>query len=247
MDLGLKGQVGAGHRRQQGHRQGVRAGSPRKAPGGDLRARQGARRGGRAELARATGSEVFAVAGDLTQTGDVQRIVDTTPCPLRPDRHPGEQRGRGARRPDPRSDGGRLAEGAPAQVHGLCPLHEGGHPAHAQRQGGGRIVNIVGNDGVKPIGIELSPSAANAADLAVTVALAEQYGRQNILINAINPGPGGHRAVGRAHRRDRPHAARSASTRRRSGPSAASRSAASARRKKSPTWPSSSPRRAPAS
>src|SRR5262249_56782656 len=57
------------------------------------------------------------------------------------------------------------------------------------RQGGGRIVNIVGNDGVKPIGIELSPSAANAADLAMTVALAEQYGRQNILVNAINPGP----------------------------------------------------------
>ena len=60
---------------------------------------------------------------------------------------------------------------------------------HMQRQGGGRIVNIVGNDGVKPIGIELSPSAANAADLAMTVALAEQYGRQNILVNAINPGP----------------------------------------------------------
>ncbi len=60
---------------------------------------------------------------------------------------------------------------------------------HMQRQGGGRIVNIVGNDGVKPIGIELAPSAANAADLAMTVALAEQYGRQNILVNAINPGP----------------------------------------------------------
>src|SRR4029453_12972115 len=33
-----------------------------------------------------------------------------------------------------------------------------------QRQGGGRIFNIVGNDGLKPIGIELSPSAANASD-----------------------------------------------------------------------------------
>src|SRR3989442_12598312 len=57
------------------------------------------------------------------------------------------------------------------------------------RRGGGRIVNIVGNDGVKPMGVELTPSAANAADLAVTVALAEQYGRHNICINAINPGP----------------------------------------------------------
>jgi NAD(P)-dependent dehydrogenase (short-subunit alcohol dehydrogenase family) len=60
---------------------------------------------------------------------------------------------------------------------------------HMLKQGKGRIVNIVGNDGVKPIGVELTPSAANAADLAVTVALAEQYGRNNICINAINPGP----------------------------------------------------------
>jgi 3-oxoacyl-[acyl-carrier protein] reductase len=60
---------------------------------------------------------------------------------------------------------------------------------HMLKQEGGRIVNIVGNDGVKPIGVELTPSAANAADLAVTLALAEQYGRENICINAINPGP----------------------------------------------------------
>jgi 3-oxoacyl-[acyl-carrier protein] reductase len=57
------------------------------------------------------------------------------------------------------------------------------------RQGGGRILNIVGNDGVKPLGFEIAPSAANAADLAMTVALAEQYGSDNIRVNAINPGP----------------------------------------------------------
>ena len=60
---------------------------------------------------------------------------------------------------------------------------------HMLKQGGGRIVNIVGNDGVKPLGFEIAPSAANAADLAITVALAEQYGQQNIRVNAINPGP----------------------------------------------------------
>jgi 3-oxoacyl-[acyl-carrier protein] reductase len=60
---------------------------------------------------------------------------------------------------------------------------------HMLRRRAGRIVNIIGNDGVKPIGIEFSPSAANAADLAMTVALAEQYGRHGICINAINPGP----------------------------------------------------------
>jgi 3-oxoacyl-[acyl-carrier protein] reductase len=57
------------------------------------------------------------------------------------------------------------------------------------QNGGGRIVNVVGNDGVKPAYFELTPSAANAADLAVTAALAEQYGPKGILINAVNPGP----------------------------------------------------------
>ena len=58
-----------------------------------------------------------------------------------------------------------------------------------RKGGGGSIVNVVGNDGVKPIYFELTPSAANAADLAVNAALAEQYGPQGIRINAVNPGP----------------------------------------------------------
>src|SRR5919204_154327 len=55
--------------------------------------------------------------------------------------------------------------------------------------GGGRIVNVIGNDGIKPAFFELTPSAANAADIAVTLALAEQYGPKGILTNAVNPGP----------------------------------------------------------
>ena len=57
------------------------------------------------------------------------------------------------------------------------------------KSGGGRIVNVIGNDGVKPAYFELTPSAANAADIAVTLALAEQYGPKGILINGVNPGP----------------------------------------------------------
>ena len=60
---------------------------------------------------------------------------------------------------------------------------------HLRRRGGGRIVNVIGNDGVKPAYWELTASAANAAGLAVTAALAEQYGREGILVNAVNPGP----------------------------------------------------------
>jgi NAD(P)-dependent dehydrogenase (short-subunit alcohol dehydrogenase family) len=60
---------------------------------------------------------------------------------------------------------------------------------HLRRRGGGRVVNVIGNDGVKPAYWELTASAANAAGLAVTAALAEQYGPEGILINAVNPGP----------------------------------------------------------
>jgi NAD(P)-dependent dehydrogenase (short-subunit alcohol dehydrogenase family) len=48
---------------------------------------------------------------------------------------------------------------------------------------------VIGNDGIKPAYWELTPSAANAADIAVTQALAEQYGPSGILINGVNPGP----------------------------------------------------------
>ena len=57
------------------------------------------------------------------------------------------------------------------------------------RQGGGRVVNLIGNDGGKPYAGEIVPGAANAADYNLTQALAEQYARHNILINAVNPGP----------------------------------------------------------
>jgi 3-oxoacyl-[acyl-carrier protein] reductase len=60
---------------------------------------------------------------------------------------------------------------------------------HLLNRGGGRIVNVIGNDGIKPAYWELTASAANAADLAMTAALAEQYGPHGILVNAVNPGP----------------------------------------------------------
>jgi len=60
---------------------------------------------------------------------------------------------------------------------------------HLLKRGRGRIVNVVGNDGIKPAYWELTASAANAADLAMTSALAEQYGPRGILVNAVNPGP----------------------------------------------------------
>jgi 3-oxoacyl-[acyl-carrier protein] reductase len=140
------------------------------------------------ELEKATGGEIFAVGGDLTKEASVQKIVDATM----------ERFGRidilinnagGA-------PGGLILDLKEEDWERAIQLKFMGYVRcmkavlpHMLKQGRGRIVNVVGNDGVKPIAIELTPSAANAADLAVTVALAEQYGRHNICINAVNPGP----------------------------------------------------------
>jgi NAD(P)-dependent dehydrogenase (short-subunit alcohol dehydrogenase family) len=128
-----------------------------------------------AELTRAAG-EVFAVAGDLTREADVQEIVAATVG--RFGRIDILVNNAGA------APGGLLLDLTEEDWHTALELKFLGYVRcmkavipHMLREGGGRIVNIVGNDGVKPIGVELTPSAANAADLAVTVALAEQYGR----------------------------------------------------------------------
>src|SRR6204780_692810 len=64
------------------------------------------------------------------------------------------------------------------------------------KQGGGRVVNLIGNDGVKPSYWEICPGAANAAGQNLTKALAGQYGKHGISFVAVNPGPV--RALGRS-------------------------------------------------
>ena len=56
-------------------------------------------------------------------------------------------------------------------------------------QGGGRVVNLIGNDGVKDSYWEIVPGACNAAGQNLTKALAGQYGKFNISFVAVNPGP----------------------------------------------------------
>ncbi len=57
------------------------------------------------------------------------------------------------------------------------------------KQGGGRVVNLIGNDGVKPSYWEIAPGAANAAGQNLTLSLAGQYARHGISFAAVNPGP----------------------------------------------------------
>jgi NAD(P)-dependent dehydrogenase (short-subunit alcohol dehydrogenase family) len=58
-----------------------------------------------------------------------------------------------------------------------------------RKQGGGRVVNLIGNDGVKESYWEIVPGACNAAGQNLTKALAGQYGKHNISLVAVNPGP----------------------------------------------------------
>jgi 3-oxoacyl-[acyl-carrier protein] reductase len=58
-----------------------------------------------------------------------------------------------------------------------------------QRQRKGRVVNVIGNDGVKVSYWEIAPGAANAAGQNLTMSLASQYGKDNISFVAVNPGP----------------------------------------------------------
>ena len=61
--------------------------------------------------------------------------------------------------------------------------------AHFKKQGGGRVVNLIGNDGIKHSYWEIAPGAANAAGQNLTISLAGQYGKDNISFVAVNPGP----------------------------------------------------------
>jgi 3-oxoacyl-[acyl-carrier protein] reductase len=189
MDLGLKGKVVLVTGGSKGIGKAVARGLAQEGARVSICARTRTELDAAAtELAKETGGEVFAVAGDLTREADVPRIVEATVA--RFGRIDVLVNNAGA------APGGLLLDLTEEDWHKALELKFLGYVRcmkavipHMLRQGGGRIVNIIGNDGVKPIGVELTPSAANAADLAVTVALAEQYGRHNICINAINPGP----------------------------------------------------------
>ncbi len=150
------------------------------------------REGGLADAARTVeeegGRKAFTVAGDMTKWEDAKRCVDAAA------EHFGGLdvlvNSAGA------SPGGLILDLTEEQWEQSLQLKFMGYVRsskaaipHLLRRGGGRIVNIVGNDGVKPAYWELTASAANAADLAMTSALAEQYGPRGILVNAVNPGP----------------------------------------------------------
>lgn len=189
MELGLKdkavilsgGSMGIGFACAQAFaREGAKVAM---AARGEERLNQAAER-----IRRETGAELVPVAADMTDSDDVKRFVRTAR----------ERFGRidvlvnvaGA------APGGLITDitdegwwgGLNLKFLGYMRMMRETLPIMVE-QGGGRIVNVIGNDGNKPYWGEIVPGAANAAGHNLTQALAEAFGRHNILINAVNPGP----------------------------------------------------------
>src|SRR3954469_20298845 len=140
------------------------------------------------ELAQETGGEVVGFAGDMSVMEDVERTVEATI----------ERFGAidvlvtcaGS------SPGGLLEELTEDEWLTSLNLKFMGYVRtcravipRMRESGGGSIVLVVGNDGLKPSYWEMTAGAANAADLNFASSLAEQYGPKGVRVNTVNPGP----------------------------------------------------------
>jgi 3-oxoacyl-[acyl-carrier protein] reductase len=140
------------------------------------------------ELAQETGREFLAVAADLTKAKDAAAFIEATVA--RFGRIDILVNNAGA------APGGVLETLSEDDWEAALQLKFMGYVRctryavpHMKRQGGGRVVNLIGNDGVKHSYWEIAPGAANAAGQNFTLSLAGQYGRDNISFVAVNPGP----------------------------------------------------------
>ena len=141
-----------------------------------------------AEIAKETGRKIFAITADLTKDADAKKFV--------------EQGHKSLGRVDIMVNNAGSAPGGVIETLSEEAWEQGlqlklmGYVRCLRyvlpimvKQGGGRVVNLIGNDGVKPSYWEIVPGAANAAGQNLTKALAGQYGRHNISFCAVNPGP----------------------------------------------------------
>ena len=60
---------------------------------------------------------------------------------------------------------------------------------HMQRQGGGRIVNVVGAAARNPAATYMMGGTANAALINFTKALSDLAAKSNVLVTGVSPGP----------------------------------------------------------
>ena len=140
------------------------------------------------DIAQATGRKIVAIAADLTSAADAERFVKEAHQALgRIDilvNNAGSAPG-GVIETLTEDDWAKALQlkfmGYVRCIRYVLPI--------MVKQGGGRVVNLIGNDGVKPSYWEIAPGAANAAGQNLTKSLAGQYGKHHISFVAVNPGP----------------------------------------------------------
>ncbi len=141
-----------------------------------------------AAVAGATGRKIVPIAADLTRDGDARRFIQAAAAALgRIDilvNNAGSAPG-GVIETLTEED---WALSLQLKFMGYVRCMRHALPI-MRAQGGGRVVNLIGNDGVKPSYWEIAPGAANAAGQNLTRSLAGQYGKYGISFVAVNPGP----------------------------------------------------------
>ena len=141
-----------------------------------------------AEIAKGTGRKIVAIPADLTKDADAKNFVEKGHQAL--GRVDIMVNNAGS------APGGVIEHLAEADWAQALQLKFMGYVRCMRyalpimvRQGGGRVVNLIGNDGIKHSYWEIAPGAANAAGQNLTMSLASQYGKHNISLCAVNPGP----------------------------------------------------------
>ena len=140
------------------------------------------------EIGQATGAKVIGIPVDLSQRGEPERLVGEVVKAL--GRLDILVNSAGV------APGGTVEQlsdddwdrGIQLKLMGLVRCTRAVIPV-MRRQGGGRIINVVGNDGVKCAYWEIVPAICCAAEQIFTATLAEQYGAEGIYVNSVNPGP----------------------------------------------------------
>ncbi|MGC1764082.1 MAG: SDR family NAD(P)-dependent oxidoreductase, partial [Pseudolabrys sp.] len=141
----------------------------------------------RDELARRTGGEVYAVQADMSKEPDIKRLVDTAReklggVDILVNNAGTMYSGRFASIKDDE-----LKNQIETKLFGFMRAIRLVYPM-MKAQKWGRIVNTIGGAGKEPDPYMFGSAMTNSALLNLTKSLSEEFGEDNVLVNAICPG-----------------------------------------------------------